>query len=164
MSLENAILEHAAAVRELALAIGQMGGAFAGGGPLVVNSSVTTGDAEVKEAVAKLEGAAKKQKVESKTTTAGAASPDVGAASKDAEVKNAAGAADQTPSGNTAGSAKALDYTKDVKPTLVKYGAKMGKPALVALLGRFDARNGDSLKPEQLPEILAAAQEELAAA
>lgn len=58
---------------------------------------------------------------------------------------------------------EALNYEKEVRPALVKVSTAKGRDALVALLARFEVTKGDQLKPAQLADALAAANELLAA-
>lgn len=56
-----------------------------------------------------------------------------------------------------------LDYKADVKPTLLKLNQEKGRDALSGLLKKYNAPNGDKIKPEDLGAILADAQTLLAA-
>lgn len=169
MSLENAILEHAAAIRTLAenivlaavsrnkdaalllesnraIANGQIAAALGDAATAVADVVKETGaqpDPELEKAVANVEAAVKDM--------------------AESEAKKPAGAAESKAPANTAGSATApdttdaapLDYAKDVTPKLLAFIKAHGKPAFVQLLSEFGATSGAQLKPEQYPAILA---------
>jgi len=147
MSMENAILELAAAIRELA-GSGQRGvgmpPAIAApyGAAHVAADQVSAQqqaeslkpDAELEHAVEKVEAAAKEEK---KAEPAPAPKEEAKA---------------EQP-------AATLDYKADVYPKLVGLAKAKGKPALVGLLKEFDAANGEALKPEQYAQVVARAAE-----
>ena len=57
----------------------------------------------------------------------------------------------------------ALDYTKDIKPILIKVSKDKGRDALIALLSKFGVFKGDELPVAKLNAVLADANELLAA-
>lgn len=140
MSMENAILEHAAALREVAAAIKSMGNFV---------------PAEI---------AAIEQKAEAYEAKVADKKPEV----KDAEIEKAvqkveeAAKDEQKTESADDGALVELDYTKDVRPVLLAVNKKAGQPALKALLNDFGAATGDKLKPEQYTDVLAAANKILA--
>lgn len=152
MSMENAILELAAAIRELAGSGHRTTGmpaALAAPYGVVLptepaknskpnpgRAEFVSGDAELEQAVEKVEAAAKG---ESKAKAAARAATSV-------EEK-------------TDEPAATLDYKADVYPKLVALAKAKGKPALVGLLKEFDAANGDALKAEQYSAVVARAAE-----
>lgn len=141
MSMENAILEHAAALREVAAAIKSMGA------PVSVESALTTIAQAAPQEIIK----AADKKPEVKDADIEQAAQKVEDAAKEEQKTEAA---DDAPVD--------LDYTKDVRPVLLAVNKKAGQPALKALLTQFGAATGDKLKPEQYGEVLAAANKILA--
>lgn len=165
MSMENAILELAAAMREQAAAqreSNEVQRATAAGYERAVTAYATgeqrkdvaqaneqvsakmagdkpeVKDAEIEKAVQKVEADAKKEGAATSAATSQESTDD----SSDALVE--------------------LDYTKDVRPVLLAVNKKAGQPELKALLTKFGAATGDKLKPEQYGEVLAAANKILA--
>jgi hypothetical protein len=57
----------------------------------------------------------------------------------------------------------ALDYAKDVKPVLINVSKVKGRDALIALLAKFGAAKGDELPAAKLNDVLSNANELLAA-
>lgn len=169
MSLEQAITDHAAAIRELAAAIRGTASAARVTGMLPVISAsygkteptdeeVDTeidaaarsveaqAKAELEKSVAKVEAAAKN---EGKSTA--------GTATQAADTQTTAGAADTA----TAEAQTSYDYTKDVAPVLTKVAQK-SRDSLVALLAKFGAKKGNELKADDYAAVLGAANELLA--
>lgn len=178
MSLENAILDHAAALRELAAAFvtsatarnqasavlekayAQSSSAAESKGHIEITISdeekqkirdAAKKDAELEEAVQKVEAEAK-------------------ARDEKADAKKNAGAADtQTSTGGaTAGSVEEqgsadLDYEKHVKPILIKLASAKGKPEMTALVQSFGVTKATELKGAQLAQIVAKANALMAA-
>jgi trans-aconitate methyltransferase len=56
-----------------------------------------------------------------------------------------------------------IDYEKEVRPVLVKVSTTKGRDPLIALLAQFKVTKGDQLKPAQFGDVIAAANELLAA-
>ena len=56
-----------------------------------------------------------------------------------------------------------LDYTKDVKPLLVKVSLNKGRDTLVALLAKFGVVKGDALPADKLGNVIAEVELLLAA-
>jgi hypothetical protein len=59
--------------------------------------------------------------------------------------------------------AAVIDYEKEVRPVLVKVSTTKGRDPLIALLAQFNVTKGDQLKPVQFGDVIAAANELLAA-
>lgn len=59
--------------------------------------------------------------------------------------------------------AASIDYEKEVRPVLVKVSTTKGRDPLIALLAQFKVTKGDQLKPAQFGDVIAAANELLAA-
>lgn len=183
MSLEQAILDHAAAIRELAAAMTGSGrrvgmpaalaAPYIGGtGQAEVNAALDRDDkvqqakdAELEAAVAKVEDEATMTRSTPRAQIDAALA--AARAEKAAEAKKAAGsktapAAPAAPSTSAPAAPSepgaSLDYAKDVKPTLVELVKIRTRDALVGLLAKYEAKNGESLTAEQLPLILADAQ------
>lgn len=174
MSLEQAITDHAAAIRELAAAIlGRVSAATISTAPghsiaqaaaKVASKAEPTDaqidaeiDAEIDADVAKVEAAAApnatRAVVEQKLAEARAAknaSSAAGTATAAADTQTTAGAADTA----TAEAQTSYDYAKDVAPVLTKVAQK-SRDSLVALLAKFGAKKGNELKPEQFIAVLA---------
>lgn len=160
MSMEQAILEHAAAIRELAAALTQRSApltALANQAESTIKmveqtltggNRILTGDSEVEKDVQKVDAEAKKE-------IAGKADPK----------PDASGAAEQadTKAGAQPSDAKPLDYLKDVAPTLNKL-AKANRDGLVALFAKYGAKKGAELKAEDYASVLGEATELLGAA
>jgi hypothetical protein len=138
MSIENAILELASAIRELAAS--NQGKAVVTtleeAVEKVEKSVPTAAQKAVADAKAAAESATKVKKPEPK--------PEVKEEAKE-EVK------DEAP---------ALDYDKDVAPALTAYAKSQGRDKLVALLGKYQAKNGAGIKSEDYAAVLADIQTE----
>lgn len=164
MSMENAILDHAAALRELSAAIKEMNAGRAAAlqfsvGPMAQQAEkavkahvqeivgdkyvVETKDAELEQAVQKVEGAAKAD-AQKTVDEADAKSAAVKAAEQEAEA-----AAFDAPN---------LDYAKDVRPVLLAAIKKAGKDTVAAMLKTFGVEKADKLTVDQLPAVLVEAQ------
>jgi len=140
MSLENAIIENTAAIRELVAAI----------------LTSANSNREFASAAARAVPLAEVGKEEKKPSTAKEAIDQATAAAKAAaEKKKAEAAAAAAKKDEKTDDAKPLDYEKDVKPELVKFAQAKGKPALAELLKGFGVAKGDQLKGDQFAEVLA---------
>lgn len=127
MSIENAILELAAAIRELAGA----------------SSDRTKADTAAVEKLA--------DKVEKTTSPAKKAVEDALAAAEKAKAEKAAVAKEEAKEEAPA----ALDYDKDVAPALTAYAKAQGRDKLVALLSKYQAKNGAGLKVADYAAVMA---------
>ncbi len=177
MSLENAILELAKSMAQVAESNHVLAKAYAGsietmaaewvtedlrdpvprtGGGFVGDPVDSSGaDKELEQAVEKVEAAAKKPSAKSSDAKASSeASAEAGAASSDPK-PDASGAAE--PEDTQAG-AEPLSYEKDVKPVLIKLAGARGKQALTDLIASFGVLKADKLNAEQL--VAAKAQAE----
>jgi cytoskeletal protein RodZ len=170
MSLEQAITDHAAAIRELAAAIlGRVSAATISTAPghSIAQAAAKAAskteptdaqiDAEIDAAVTKVEADAKpnaaRAVIEQKLAEARAAKnagSAAGTATAAADTQTTAGAADIA----TAEAQTSYDYAKDVAPVLTKVAQK-SRDSLVALLATFGAKKGNELKPEQYIAVLA---------
>lgn len=145
MSLEQAILELASAMRELAKANSPQVRVTAekiselSGEDRAVLKGTTVADATADE-------------IPGKKSRDSVVKPDAELEKAVSKVEEAAGAEQ-----------KELTYTADVLPLLMKLNKTKGKDALVALLGHFEAAKGDKIKPEQFADVIAYAEEKLAA-
>ena len=166
MSLENAIADHAAAIRELAAAIlgtasaarvtGMLPAMEAAYGKTEVkgtkqseaakNQEAIEAERELEKSVAKVEAAAKN---EGKSAA--------GTATAAADTQTTAGAADTA----TDAAQTSYDYAKDVAPVLTKVAQK-SRDSLVALLAKFGAKKGNEIKADDYAAVLGAANELLA--
>lgn len=151
MSMEQAILELAAGMKELAAAV------RAGFGSERMVVGVNEAAAVVQKFDDSLKGDPKEKEAHEQKLQARAAdgaeqpiAEEIKAVSDEIEAKDSVTPAD-------------LDYTKDVRPVLLAVNKKSGQPALKALLTKFGAASGDKLKPEQFTEVLAEANKILAA-
>ena len=173
MSLEQAITDHAAAIRELAAAIlGRASAAHVTGMLPIVEAqygeagydhakAAQEADKEIAAKVAAKEKAdeqaKQKAELEKSVTKVEAAAKNAasaaGTATAAADTQTTAGAADTA----TAEAQTSYDYTKDVAPVLTKV-AQESRDKLVALLASFGAKKGNELKPEQYAAVLAAAK------
>lgn len=143
MSIENAILDHAAALRELAAAIRATIGAGAPAHDVAVAvSAPAAAAAQVAAEVAK-------------PTTAKEA---VAAAMAAAKAEEAPAPA---PTPAPAAAAAPLSYEKDVQPLLVQVGKN--RDQLVELLREFGAKNGAGIKDADYPAVVAKATAIIAA-
>ena len=57
----------------------------------------------------------------------------------------------------------AIDYTKEVKPLLVKVSTSKGRDALIGLLAKFGVTKGDQLPANELANVITEVQTLLAA-
>lgn len=183
MSMENAILQHADALREVAEAIRSLG-----------HGDLTASNIDVRSAVARAlaDKADKISEADSSQVDESMSKPSA-PAEKVQEAKTFGTAGEPAPGGATlAGREKekretpreevpaivesdaeldeavaeieqrALDYKNDVRPVLLQV-AKKDKAKLTALLAKYDAKDGPSLSDEHYGAILADANEYLAA-
>lgn len=104
-------------------------------------------NAELEQAVSKVEDDAKKLTPTADTATAQAGSTET-ATSGDAAA----------PSDDDSVSGEPLDYVKDVRPVLLAAIKKAGKEVVAAMIGKFGVDKADKLTPEQLPAVLIEAQ------
>lgn len=164
MSMEQAILEHAAALRELAGAMRYSADRNNGTGQVLAahleaerkGENVDPGDAIVQDKAAELAAAkaeraeaARKAKAEDEKANAAKAQ-----AEKDAELAAAVQKVEDEAKG-----AEPLDYHKDVKPALLA-AIKAGKRGEVeAYLKKAGVDKADKLPVEALPAALQFAQE-----
>lgn len=152
MSLEQAINEHAAAIRELASAIVHLAGASS------ISTTVahgTTGKAPpveekptpttAKEAIDQATAAAQR------TAAAKKAAADKAAADKVAADK----AAEEELAGSGGGAAAELDYAKDVEEKFKAFLKAKGREAGLALLGKYKAKSGSQVAQMDLAAFLA---------
>lgn len=142
MSLEAALQENTSVMRELIARLTAIG--------LV---STTAVEMPASEYVAKLDAADK----QTKATTAAEAIAEANAAAAAAKAEKAAA------QGTKEDPAVAIDYEKEVRPVLVKVSTTKGRDPLIALLAQFKVTKGDQLKPTQFGDVIAAANELLAA-
>lgn len=169
MSLEQAITDHAAAIRELAAAIlGRVSAATISTAPghsiaqaaakVASKAELTDAqiDAEIDAAVTKVEADAKpnatRAVIEQKLAEARAAknaSSTAGTATQAADTQTTAGAADTA----TAEAQTSYDYTKDVAPVLTKVAQK-SRDMLVNLLAKFGAKKGNEIKADDYAAVL----------
>lgn len=152
MSIENAILELAAAIRYAAdkntTRIAGFHPALAA--PYGEVCATLTEAAELEKAVAQVEADAKAEK----QSAAKQAIADALAKAKAEKEAEAAPVVEETdPLLDDA--PVELDYEKDVKPLLVKVGRD--KQQLVDLLGKFNAKNGAGIAKADYPAVVAAA-------
>lgn len=150
MSIENAILELAAAIRYHA-------DKTAGGtGKIATLIENVTGGAEIKT-----ESAAKPTNAKAAIQQAlEAAIPQALEAAKADKAKETPAAAPVEETDPLDDAGEPLDWDKDVKPVL---GKITDKAKLVALLGEFGAKNGGELKAmvDKFPAVLVAAKKVL---
>lgn len=181
MSMEQAILEHAGALRELAAAIKSISGDSAKvyGAYIAQGFAVPDGDAKT-EAENKQAALEAKAAVKAKAAELAEARTERVAATKEAAAQDAKANEQDDPQMTRAipreelqaalKAAKekaeldkaveqveqaALDYKKDVYPVLLQVSKIKGKEALRGLLDQFGAKTGDSLKADQFAAIVA---------
>lgn len=142
MSLESALQEHTAVLRELLAVLSNKN-------PLPTMSAT--------EYVKTLD-AADSARPESKAT---ANSADLKVVAT--KVEDAAKAETKKEEPKSEPKAEALDYGKDVKPLLLKVSASKGRDALVGLLSKFGVQKGDQLPADKLGAVVAEVNELLAA-
>lgn len=179
--MENAILEHAAALRELAGAVRdltrQTDGAVIAGtrvtgfrdefaapytGDLVVNGNIkATGDVYARVA-AKADGV--QEKVERAVQKVGDTVQKMEQAAKDAEIEQAVQKVEQAAKEEKAPpaaepAAEHPDFAKDVRPVLLTAvkTAHVGKAGVAALLAKYDATHADKLDPKHYTAVIAEA-------
>ena len=75
-----------------------------------------------------------------------------------AEVTPPLATAEPSPAAPVASAPTALDYKRDVSPTMAKFLAAKGAPAVVEFLGKYGVKKGADLPADKLPEVLAAAK------
>lgn len=165
MSMEQAILELAGGMKELAAAVRSRADMYSANlvalteatanvGTLMTSGNVTKPDVELEEAVTKVEKASKAETKQpnEKTVAAMEEARNISAEKSPAEDDNLISTDD-----------KVLDYKADVTPVLLDVHKLKGRDALKDLLTKFDAKTGDKLKPEQYADIVAQAKAILAA-
>jgi hypothetical protein len=89
--------------------------------------------------------------------SAGPVKPDADLEQAVQKVEAGAGKVEEAPG------AAPLDYNKDVKPVLLSLIKAKGKPVLVEMLGRYGVEKADALSADALPKVLAEVQALLAA-
>lgn len=157
MSMENAILAHAAALSELAAAVralvdSTMGAVVTGGERIKGTMANTAAEAadktetpekSIKGTKVKDTGKteAGNEKAAEETTTAAAS--DAGAGSSDT------GADDD---------GEVLDYLKDVKPRLLAVVKKVGKEKVSALIQTYGVAKAEAVDPAQFADLLEKAE------
>lgn len=184
MSMEQAILEHASALRELSAAIKSMyagrAGALAIGLDLggASDTSVVTAEnkASIKnggremgadEAAALRKGNAERAEVKPDAELEKAVSKVEKDAKPEAKKPEEKTVTQTEPSqddgqGSDDGLTE-LSYTADVRPVLLKLNKAKGADTLKALLKKFGAATGDKLTADQFVAVLADANAQLAA-
>ena len=129
MSLEQAILEHASALREVAAAIRER------------NAPINAVVAQISEAVEEVKNFATEPADQAKAEEV----------KPDAELETAVQQVEQEE-------AAALDYKTDVRPVLLALNKAKGADALKGLLGKYGAATGDKLDAEHYAAIVADAK------
>lgn len=137
MSMEQAILEHAAALREVAEAIRKLGH----GSAIAANIEQRAAGYEAIAAVPLAEKTNKPAENPAETATS-----EIKAVSEEIETKDTV---DSNP----------LDFVRDVRPALLAAIKKAGKPAVQKLLADFGVEKADKLDPKDFPAVFVAAQE-----
>lgn len=169
MSMENAILEHAAALNNLAESIRS---AMSGGATIPVELEMTTTidgkAAELAEATEKRAAAAREltakdaQQNAAKGATKEHAAADniAGEKARDAELEQAVGKIESTVAEKAQAELESytLDYAKDVRPVLLAAIKKAGKDKVQALIATFGVDKADKVDPAKHGELLAGAQ------
>lgn len=151
MSMENAILAHAAALTELAAAVralvdSSMGAVVAGGQRIKGNTAAEAADktetpeksikgTKTDTADAKAATEEKQHKAETKTETA-----------------------DTPPADDAGGDEPTLDYAKDVKPKLLAAIKKAGKEKVSALIQTYGVAKAEQIDPAHFADLLAKAE------
>lgn len=174
MSMEQAILEHAGALRELAAAIKSIGTAqvaISGAAAIVhefEQSHVTPAVKAQKEAheaalkgVTREESADKAAPAEAKKDVQAEPSPAEPAA-QTAKIQVAPSDELEAAVSKVEEESKALDYKTDVRPVLLALAKKAGQPALKDLLTKYGAATGDKLTADQFAGIVADANKLIA--
>jgi len=143
MSLEQAILEHASALRQLAVAITLVGDKVPTGN--WGQQPVVEAKAEKYEKTAEdwAEGLNKEADERWKNTKGESAKAD-------AELETAVQQVEQDAQEEAA----PLDYKADVRPVLLALNKAKGADALKGLLGKYGAANGDKLDAEHYAAIV----------
>lgn len=154
MSMEQAILEHAGALRELAAAIRERNVPLAALAGQAEQAVKEIKDSLLEDKAAELAEA----RTERVAATKEAAAQDAKENEKPAEVKPDAELDKAVERVEQA----ALDYKKDVYPVLLQVSKIKGKEALRKLLDQFGAKTGDALKAEDFAAIRKAGNELLA--
>lgn len=162
MSMEQAILELAAAMREQAAAQRESNEVqretAAGYERAVTAYGKTFNEVSAADPVQDKAAELAEARTERVAATKEAAAQDAKANEKPAEVKPDAELDKAVEQVEQA----ALDYKKDVYPVLLQVSKTKGKEALRKLLDQFGAKTGDALKADDFAAILAAGNELLA--
>jgi CBS domain-containing protein len=169
MSMEQAILEHAGALRELAAAIKSTGVPFSSAMTIApvtngevrkLKGTITEGD-PIQAKAAELAEARTERVAATKEAAAQGAKANEKPLKSDAEIEAALDKIEQKAKdvakvlGIDDTEQAALDYKKDVYPVLLQVSKIKGKEALRGLLDKFGAKTGDSLKADQFAAIVA---------
>lgn len=166
MSMENAILAHAAALSELAAAVralvdSSMGAVVTGGERVKGNAAAEAAD-KTETTEKSIKGTKPKASAgnENGGEAPGATSQENGAASgdnadakTDAEKRELAGDPD---TGTT--DEPTLDYNKDVKPVLLAAIKRAGKEKVQALIKSFGVDKADQIDPAKFADLAAKAE------
>lgn len=171
MSIENAVLELAAAIRHLAdsnreIASAAPIGCAQGDDHMLTAAALRDKKAAEIKGTKQAEAAKNQEKIEAEreleksVTNVEAAAKNAasaaGTATAAADTQTTAGAADTA----TAEAQTSYDYAKDVQPLLVKVGKN--RDQLVALLKSFGAAKGADIKPADYAAVIAKANELIA--
>ena len=146
MSLEQAINDHAAAIRELAAAILASARTPAAAPVEVKAEKPTTAKAAVEQALSAAEKASAEKKAKAEAE----------AAAKQKQAEEDAAAAELA--GGSTEQVADLDFDKDVKPAFLAFLKAKGRDAGVALLAEFKAKSGSEVAKADLPKMLAKLQ------
>jgi lipopolysaccharide biosynthesis regulator YciM len=163
MSMEQAILEHAGALRELAAAVKSMGdsGRVTGFRPELAAPYGDEKVAEVKDAVLEqaIKDGAESARAEVVKADKKVPNDETIAAMKEAEQivanREKADAELEAAVSKVEEESKAIDYKTDVRPVLLALAKKAGQPALKDLLTKYGAATGDKLTADQFAGIVA---------
>lgn len=155
MSMENAILAHAAALSELAAAVraltdSTMGAVVTGGERVKSNTAAEAAD-KTETTEKSIKGT--KTKDTGKTESAETAAGQVDKAVADAKPETTG-----TQPADDADDDAVLDYDKDVKPRLLAVIKKVGKEKVLALVETYGVKRADAVDPAKFSDMLAKAE------
>lgn len=160
MSMENAILAHAAALSELAAAVraltdSTMGAVVTGGERVKSNTAAEAAD-KTETPEKSIKGT--KTKDTGKTESAETATGQVDKAALDKAVADAKAETPDTPPADDAGGEPELDYNKDVKPVLLAAIKRAGKEKVSELIKTFGVDRADQVDPAKFAALVAGAE------
>lgn len=156
MSMENAILAHAAALSELAAAVRALVDSTMG--------AVVTGGERIKGTVETVRGSTAEEAAADEVPGKKSRSGNTTVAEAGNDARDESTPADSAPQNTNASDAPSdeagepLNYDKDVKPVLMAAIKKVGRDKVQALIASYGVEKADKIPQDKLADVLGKAQ------